>query len=124
MGKPINYEVKYNEIYGYYRDFSKSIKTICEVNNHISLNDKNVTNFDCKQEISNDNDIENKINDGLCDNQLNNDLISVYNKDNIFINKKEKKYNYFHKIYNKDIIYYNMRYKSIIYQIQAYGNAL
>ena len=117
MGKPINYEVKYNEIYGYYRDFSKSIKTICEINNHNSLNDKNIINFESKQEILNENDIENKINDKLCNNQLNND-------NNVFINEKKKKYNYFHKIYNKDIIYYNIGYKSIIYQIQEYGNSL
>ena len=109
MGKIINYDIEYDPVYGYYKNYSKSLK----VN---SDNDSfKVDNLqeEMKSTVENDNTCNRNSCYALLD----------YNGGRIYTDKFLK-YNHFYKLYDMEIIFCKIKYNFIDLEERSYGNSL
>ena len=142
MAISLEYEIKFDDVYGYYKDFSNYFKKIYKSN---EIEDSEHFENNISIENSGNNVINNENNVNLCiaNDKVNKQLSGLtydikrkpelHNKqntvdiNNIGVNSKNLKislYNEFHKIYKRQIIYCEIRYEIIQYQEIIYKNSL
>ena len=124
MGKIIDYDIEYDPDYGYYRNYSKSLKVISEVagenNNNDSFKVCNLEGFKEKSSIDNKDDG----NENSRHVQLEYNHRGVYTGNENVLKTRYIKYDYFYKLYNKEIIYCEIKYNFIDFEKCTYGNSL
>ena len=118
MGKIIDYDIEYDPDYGYYRNYSKSLKV--SGNGNDSFKVRNLQDFKEKSSIDNNNNGNGNSRHA----QLDYNCGRIYTSNENVLKTKYIKYNHFYKLYNMEIIYCKIKYNFIDLEECAYGNSL